>query len=57
MQNEHYLNQLLTKNLIKIDKNTIYLTRSGKLLADQIAAELFVRKKLNCDLSVIWYFS
>ncbi len=45
MQNEHYLNQLLTKNLIKIDKNTIYLTRSGKLLADQIAAELFVPEK------------
>ncbi len=44
-QNDSYINQLLTKNLITIDKKTIYLTQSGKLLADQIAAELFVTEK------------
>jgi oxygen-independent coproporphyrinogen-3 oxidase len=44
-QNDRYLNQLSTKNLITIDKGKIHLTRFGKLLADRIAADLFVGEK------------
>ncbi|MDZ7648569.1 MAG: radical SAM family heme chaperone HemW [Cytophagales bacterium] len=45
IQNDRYLNQLLIKNLIAIDKGKIHLTRSGKLLADRIAADLFIVEK------------
>lgn len=44
-QNDLYLNRVLDQKLITIDKNTLYLTKAGKLVADQIAAELFVAEK------------
>ena len=42
IQNKAYLNQLLSNNLIDLRGDTITLTRTGKLLADKIAADLFV---------------
>jgi oxygen-independent coproporphyrinogen III oxidase len=37
-----YLAELLQKNLIRIENKTLYLTDAGKLLADQIALDLFL---------------
>ncbi len=45
--NKSYLTHLAEKKLIQIDNNTLTLTRTGKLLADTIAADLFVSDKLN----------
>ena len=36
-----YLQQLLKNNYAEIEQNNLILTRKGKLIADQIAAELF----------------
>jgi oxygen-independent coproporphyrinogen-3 oxidase len=41
-ENKAYLTVLLEKKLAWIENNTLTLTRSGKLVADQIAADLFV---------------
>lgn len=40
--NDHYISQLLKKELITLTGDTIILTRAGKLLADQIASDLFI---------------
>ena len=44
LANEHdaYLQELQQKNLLRRENNIIYLTEKGKLLADQIALDLFV---------------
>jgi oxygen-independent coproporphyrinogen-3 oxidase len=41
-QQQHYLNVLVEKGYIKIESDTLLLTRKGKLLADKISSELFV---------------
>lgn len=46
-QNKTYLNQLLANNLIFLRDNTLTLTRTGKLLADKIASDLFVQPDNN----------
>ena len=46
-QNKPYLTQLLAGNLIELRDNTITLMRAGKLLADRIAADLFVEADNN----------
>lgn len=40
--NDHYIDQLLKKELITLTGDTITLTQAGKLLADQIASDFFV---------------
>jgi len=40
-KNEPYLDQLLKRKLIEITHDTLVLTRSGKLVADRIASDLF----------------
>ncbi|HNV28616.1 MAG TPA: radical SAM family heme chaperone HemW [Cyclobacteriaceae bacterium] len=40
-KNEPYLDQLLKGKLIEITHDTLVLTRSGKLVADRIASDLF----------------
>ncbi len=37
-----YLQELITNKFAEIDENKIILTRKGKLIADQIAADLFI---------------
>lgn len=37
-----YLEELVTRNLIQLDNNSLRLTRGGKLVADQIASDLFL---------------
>jgi len=44
-ENKAYLTTLQEKSLISLENNRLILTRSGKLLADQIAADLFVNGK------------
>jgi len=44
-ENKAYLTTLQEKSLISLENNRLILTRSGKLLADQIAADLFVDGK------------
>ncbi len=44
-ENKTYLTTLQEKSLISLENNRLILTRSGKLLADQIAADLFVNEK------------
>jgi oxygen-independent coproporphyrinogen-3 oxidase len=46
-QNKPYLNQLLASDLIELKDDTITLTRTGKLLADRIASDLFVQADNN----------
>ncbi len=41
-ENKAYLTALQEKKLASIENNTLTLTRTGKLLADQIASDLFV---------------
>jgi oxygen-independent coproporphyrinogen III oxidase len=40
-KNEPYIDQLLKENIIEITKDTLFLTRAGKLVADRIASDLF----------------
>ncbi len=46
-QKKPYLNQLLASNLVELKGDTILLTRTGKLLADRIASDLFVSADNN----------
>lgn len=41
-KNEKYINTILAKNLITIEDHILKLTPAGKLLADQIASDLFI---------------
>lgn len=41
-QREGYLNMLLKENLAALSNNILVLTRKGKLVADQIASDLFM---------------
>ncbi len=43
-ENSVYLQELMQQKLIVIDNDVITLTRSGKLLADKIASDLFIVK-------------
>jgi len=46
-KNKLYLNQLVANSLVKLTRDTITLTRAGKLLADRIASGLFVSTDNN----------
>jgi len=41
-QNARYIDQLLKEKIIEITKDTLLLTRTGKLVADRIASDLFI---------------
>jgi len=46
-KNKSYLDQLVKGKLIEISHDTLVLTRSGKLVADQIASDLFTGEETN----------
>ncbi|MDO1448607.1 radical SAM family heme chaperone HemW [Rhodocytophaga aerolata] len=41
-KNEHYISTLLKRKLVTLEDHILKLTPSGKLLADQIASDLFI---------------
>ena len=45
--NQAYLIELKTRNLIVMDDNILKLTMAGKLIADKIASDLFVMEKAD----------
>lgn len=46
-KNKSYLDQLVKGKLIEISHDTLVLTRSGKLVADRIASDLFTGEETN----------
>ena len=46
-KNRVYLTELQEKELVVIENDILKLTRSGKLLADKIAADLFIDEKVD----------
>ncbi|WP_339043825.1 hypothetical protein [Cardinium endosymbiont of Tipula unca] len=46
-QQQDFIHDIITKHLAYLSQNKLYLTNSGKLLADKIASELFIDGLLN----------
>jgi oxygen-independent coproporphyrinogen III oxidase len=46
-KNEPYLDQLVKEKLIEISHDRLILTRTGKLVADRIASDLFAAEEIN----------